>query len=101
MILDKEFNIDEETIESIGLQLTDTPLTAEAAPLSARVYTYPHLENVYIMETDLYGQPMPKDSCFLAFKGLHGLIGKPLKIEKLRQSSAADIQKIVQENNQG
>lgn len=101
MITNNEFIIDEETIESIGLQLTDTPLTAEAAPLSARVYTYPHLENVYIMETDLYGQPMPKDSCFVAFKGLHGLIGRTLKIEKLRQSSVTDIEKIVQDNNRG
>lgn len=101
MIRDKEFNIDEETIESIGLQRTRSPLTAEAAPLSTRVYTYPHLDNVYIMETDLYGQPMPKGSCFLAFKGQHGLIGKPLKIEKLRRSSVKDIEKIVQDNNQG
>ena len=101
MIADKKFHIDAETIESLGLQLTDNPLTAEAVPLSARVYTYPHLENVYIMETDLYGEPMPKDHCFLAFNGQHGLIGKPLKIEKLRRSSVTDIKKIVEENNQG
>jgi hypothetical protein len=98
MITGKQVHIDAETIESVGLQLTDTPLTAEAAPLSARVYTYPHLDNVYIMETDLYGNAMPKDSCFVAFKGQHGLIGRSLKIEKLRRSTVTDIEKIVHDN---
>jgi hypothetical protein len=99
MITENEFNIDEETIESVGLKLTNTPLTAEAAPLSARVYTYPNLDNVYIMETDLYGNAMPKDSCFVAFKGQHGLIGRTLKIEKLKRLTVTDIEKIVQDNS--
>jgi hypothetical protein len=101
MIIEKAAHIDEETIESLGLQLTARPLTAEAVPASARVYTYPHLEDVYIMETDLYGQPMPKDSCFIAFNGHHGLIGRTLKIEKLRRLAVSDIEKMVAENNRG
>jgi hypothetical protein len=101
MITDKELNIDEETIESLGLQLTDTPLTAEAVNPWARVFTVPGLEEVYIMESDLYGKQMPKDSVFLAFNGPHGLIGKPMKIEKLRRLSVKDIKKIVEDNNPG
>ncbi len=101
MIPGNEFHIDEETVESVGLRLTDTPLTAESIPFAARVYLYPELENVYIMESDLYGNAMPKDSCFVAFNGQHGLIGRTLKVEKLRRSTVTDIEKIVQDNNRG
>src|SRR3954463_14838122 len=93
MININEDNIDAETIKAIGLKLTTAPINAATA-LSARVFQYPHLENVYIMESDLYGNTMPKDSCFLAFTGQHGLIGKHLKIETLKHSSVLDIQKL-------
>jgi hypothetical protein len=93
-------NIDAETIRIVGLQLTDIPINAEIAS-NARVFKYPHLENVYIMESDLYGNPMPKDSCFLAFNGQHGLIGKHLKVDTLMQSTFEDIKKMVQDNNEG
>jgi hypothetical protein len=99
MIKNKD-NIDAETIKVVGLRLTDKPINAETA-LSARIFKYPQLENVYIMESDLYGNTMPKDSCFLAFNGQHGLIGKHLKVETLKHSSIWQIKKMVQENNEG
>src|SRR3954447_16133514 len=100
MINNNEYNIDEKTIKTVGLKLTKAPINASTA-LLARVFEYPHLENVYIMESDLYGNTMPKDSCFLAFNGRHGLIGKHLKVETLRRSSVMEIQKMVQDNNEG
>lgn len=93
-------NIDAETIEALGLQQTDEGIHAGVS-LSARVFKYPHLENVYIMESDLYGNTMPKDSCFLAFYGQHGLIGKHLRVDTLKHSNVMDIKKMVQENNEG
>ena len=95
-----EINIDDDTINVIGLKLSDKRINAETA-LSARVFEYPHLPNVYIMESDLYGNKMPKDSCFLAFEGQHGMIGKHLKVETLRHSSMMEIQHMVDENNDG
>ena len=100
MIKNNEENIDAKTIETVGLKLTTASINAPTAFL-ARVFEYPHLENVYIMESDLYGNTIPKDSCFLAFTGQHGLIGKHLKVETLRHSSVFDIQKMVQDNNKG
>jgi|SRR6478609_3318629 len=100
MINNNKENIDAETIEALGLKLTDAPINAATA-LSARVFEYPHLANVYIMESDLYGNPMPENSCFLAFNGQHGLMGKHLKMETLKRSTAMDIQKIVEDNNEG
>ena len=95
-----DFNIDEETINTIGLQLSSQLINAPTAP-GARVFEYPHLENVFIMESDLYGNTMPKDSCFLAFYGTHGLIGKHLKIETLKKATVADIKSMVQTNAEG
>ncbi|MCW3109986.1 MAG: hypothetical protein JWQ09_4492 [Segetibacter sp.] len=83
MTIIEDFNIDEETISKIGLRLSDEPINAQIAP-NARVFEYPHLYKVFVMESDLYGNTMPKDSCFLAFYGHHGLIGKDLKVETLR-----------------
>ena len=100
MINNNEDIIDAETIKTIGLRLTNKPFNAEPAPV-ARVFEYPHLEKVYIMESDLYGNTMPKDSCFLAFYGQHGLIGKHLKVETLKRSSVTEIEKMVQDNNDG
>jgi hypothetical protein len=100
MINTNEDNIDAETIEALGLRLTDKRVNADTA-LSARVFEYPHLENVFIMESDLYGNTMPKDSCFLAFNGQHGLIGKTLKVETLKRSTVTDIEQMVQHNNEG
>ena len=95
-----EINIDQETISKIGLRLSDQPINAQIAP-GARVFEYPHLENVFIMESDLYGNKMPKDSCFLAFTGAHGLIGKHLKVETLKHASLEDIRNIVEGNQEG
>ncbi len=50
------------------------------------------------MESDLYGNTMPKDSCFLAFYGQHGLIGKHLKVETLKNASLQDMKAMVQSN---
>jgi hypothetical protein len=96
----EETNFDAETINRIGLRLSDRAINAEIAP-NARVFEYPHLKDVFVMESDLYGNTMPKDSCFLVFNGQHGLIGKHLKVETLKNASAADIKKIVDSNNEG
>ena len=100
MINNNNDSIDAETIENIGLRLISKPLHAEP-PTLARVFEYPNLEKVYIMERDLYGNPMPKDFCFLAFNGHHGLIGKHMRVETLRRSTISDIEQMVQHNNEG
>ena len=95
-----DVNIDQETIIKIGLRPSDKSINARIAP-EARVFKYPNLENVFIMECDLYGNKMPKDSCFLVFTGNHGLIGKHLKVEVLKNASREDIKKMVECNNEG
>lgn len=92
------YNIDEETISRLGLRLSDKHISLDP---SSRVFEYPHLDDVFIMESDLYGNKMPKDSCFLAFTGNHGMIGKHLYVETLKKSSVSDIQRIVQANTEG
>ncbi len=99
MINSNDFNIDEETINKIGLILSDKPINAQIAP-NARVFEYPQLDNVFIMESDLYGNTMPKNSCFLAFYGIHGLIGKHLRVETLKNASVEDIKDMVKSNSE-
>ena len=96
----ENYNIDKETIEKVGLRIADKPVNAQIAP-NARVFEYPYLDNVFVMESDLYGNPMPENSCFLAFYGKHGLIGKHLKIETLKNASVEDIKKVVEGNSEG
>ena len=43
------YNIDEETISKLGLIITDKQVNAQSTP-HARVFEYPHLDNVFIME---------------------------------------------------
>ena len=93
-------NINSKTISKLGLRLSDKKVNAVISP-EARVFEYPYLDNVFIMENDLYGNIMPKDLCFLAFNGHHGLIGKDLSVETLRNSTLADIKKIVECNMEG
>ncbi|MCW3113021.1 MAG: hypothetical protein JWR18_1417 [Segetibacter sp.] len=100
MTITDDYNIDEETISKIGLRLSNEHINAQIAP-TARIFEYPHLEKVFIMESDLYGNTMPKDSCFLAFYGHHGLIGKPLKIETLKNADVKDIKNMVESNEEG
>jgi hypothetical protein len=95
-----ELNIDEETIKQVGLLPSDAPLNAQTAP-GARIFKYPHLEEVYIMESDLYGNAMPKDSCFIAFNGNHGFIGKHLMLSTLKSSSVNEIKAIIEANENG
>lgn len=59
-----DVNIDEETISKIGLRLSDKAINAQISP-EARVFIYPFLEEVYVMESDFYGNKMPKGSAFL------------------------------------
>lgn len=96
----KDVNIDEEAIRNIGLRLSDKAINAQIAP-EARVFEIPGLENVYIMESDLYGNVMPKDTCFLAFYGRHGLMGQHLKVDSLKKLNVEDIKKIVERNSAG
>ncbi len=93
-------NINRETIRELGLRLSDKKINAVISP-HARVFEYPYLDNVFIMENDLYGNIMPKDFCFLAFCGHHGLIGKDLSVEILKNSTVADIRKMVECNMEG
>lgn len=95
-----EFGIDEETISKLGLRPSDRSINAQVAP-EARIFDYPGLEDVFVMESDLYGNKMPKDSCFLVFSGQHGLIGKHLKVETLRNASPEDIKSMVDTNKEG
>jgi hypothetical protein len=95
-----ELNIDDETIHALNLQLTTEPLNAQV-DLGGRVFKYPSLDKVFIMESDLYGNKMPAGSCFLAFQGHHGLIGKHMYIETLKNSSAEDIKSIIEMHDQG
>jgi hypothetical protein len=94
------YNIDEETISRLGLTITDKQINAHRTP-NARVFEYPLLENVFIMENDLYGTIMPEHSCFIAFNGRHGLMGKHMSIDKLRNSSMEEIKKLVADNSEG
>jgi hypothetical protein len=100
MLNNKEFNIDDETVNKIGLRLSGKSINAQIAP-DARVFEYPGLDNVFIMESDLYGNIMPEGSCFLAFYGNHGLIGKHLKIETLKNASIEEIKAMVESNSEG
>ena len=93
----ENINLDEETISKVGLRLADEHVNAELST-GSRVFEYPGLDRVFIMESDLYGNVMPKGSCFLAFYGQHGLLGKHLKVETLRNSSISDIKKMVDSN---
>ncbi len=95
MIDRTDFNLDEETIRTTGLRLSDKHINAGTAS-DARVFEYPHLENVFIMEADLYGNTVPENTCFLAFYGNHGLIGEQLEVETLKNASVEDIKKIVE-----
>ena len=97
MASNDDFKLDEALIRKLGLRETDKPVSALTA-LNGRVYEYPHLENVFIMEYDLYGNRMPEGSCFLAFNGRHGLMGTHLRIEELKKASTDDIKNIVQKN---
>ena len=92
--------IDEETILQLGLLQVD-PLSANPGICTGRTFAYPNLENVYIMECDLYGNDIPADHCFLAFNGHHGLMGKNIKLDKLKQSGKEDIQEMVHSNEEG
>ena len=94
------YNLDKEIIEKLGLIQSDKSINAQGAK-DARVFQFPNLQNVYIMESDLYGNPMPEGSCFLVFEGRSGLMGKHLKIETLLNSSEEEIKKIVEDNHNG
>lgn len=96
----EELNIDDVTIRKLGLRLSNKSINAQIAP-GARVFEYPGLDDIYIMESDLYGNMMPKDSCFLAFSGTHGLIGKHLKVETLMNLGPDEIRRMVESNTEG
>ena len=95
-----QFNIDEETVSKLGLKLSNRDINAQIAP-DARVFEYPGLDNVFIMESDLYGNKMPEGTCFLASLGNHGLMGRHLKTDTLKQASRDDIRAMVESNSEG
>lgn len=93
-------NIDDAIITQLGLEVAKEHVNADIAP-NARVFKYPFIENVFIMESDLYGNVMPKDSLFLAFYGRNGLVGKHVTIEELKRYNQKDIENIVKSNFEG
>ena len=95
-----DHNLSDALITKLGLTISDQQVNAPLSP-NARVFNYPHLEDVYVMESDLYGNPMPQGSCFLAFNGKHGMIGKHLKIETLIEKDVNEIRKMVEANSEG
>src|SRR4051794_18617778 len=95
-----QFNIDDETISKLGLRVSNKDINAQIAP-NARIFEYPGLENVFIMESDLYGNTMPEDACFLAYAGMHGLMGRHLKIETLKNASTEDIKAMIESGSNG
>ena len=56
MINEATYLIDKEMIRSIGLRPTRIPEGSQLAT-DARVFKFPILEHVYIMESDFYGNP--------------------------------------------
>jgi hypothetical protein len=100
MISEAAYHIDAETIKTLRLHPATPPSGSQLAS-NARMYQFPNLENVYVMESDFYGNPMPEGSCFLAIQGKHGLIGRQMNVEKLRNCSAADLQKMMQSIQEG
>jgi hypothetical protein len=94
------FVVDAETINKVGLLLSNKKINAQIAP-NARIFQYPHLADVFVMESDLYGNPMPKGSCFLAFNGSHGLIEKHLKLATLRRASVKEMREMVESHSGG
>jgi len=100
MVHPKSINLSDEAIQKLGLQLTDKHVSDQLAN-DVRVFEYPHLDNVFIMESDLYGNVMPGESCFLAFYGKNGLMGKHLTVEKLMGASVEDVKRMVASNEEG
>ncbi|MGB8192406.1 MAG: hypothetical protein WCF67_10830 [Chitinophagaceae bacterium] len=93
-------SLTDKVISQIGLRLSDKKINCDVSP-NARIFEFPQLANVFIMENDLYGNVMPKDSCFLAFHGSHGLIGKHLRVETLLKASMEEIKNMVETHNEG
>ncbi len=93
-------NLSSEVIEQLGLRPVQEGTVAQMAP-NARMFEYPGLDQVYVMESDLYGNAMPEGSLFLAFNGRVGLIGQHITIEALKNSTQSDIEKLVADNRAG
>ena len=100
MIKSTEHHLDDEIISRAGLRPSSRPLVIQPAS-QARVFEFPALENVFVMERDFYGNEMPDGSCFLVFNGRHGLLGEELRVETLRNASTAEIREIVLRNSEG
>jgi hypothetical protein len=101
MLMDNnEVNLSASTITKLGLTISEEKINASVNPES-RIFNYPGLENVFVMESDLYGNPMPKDSCFLAFTGRNGMVGKHITIDTLRHTSVEGIRQLVESNIEG
>lgn len=94
------FNLDKETIARLGLVPSEKSINASVAT-DAQVFQFTSIENVYVMERDLYGNSLPEGSLFLAFEGRSGLMGTHIKIETLQNCSEEEIKKIVADNHNG
>lgn len=96
----EQVNINIKTINDLELYQVGKAINAHTTS-KARIFSIADLQDVYIMENDLYGNVMPMGSFFLAFNGRNGLMGIQILIDTLRKSSPSDIGKIVDANNNG
>ena len=94
------FQFDQKTVNDLGLYQSYKPVNAHVAQ-DSKIFQFRNLEDIYVMESDLYGNTMPAGSCFLAFNGRHGMLGKHLLIDALRRSSLEEIKKMVADNSNG
>lgn len=92
--------LNDALIKHLGLKPASKSINVQIAP-NARVFEYQAMDNVYLMESDLYGNEMPEGSLFLAFDGHSGMAGKHIKIETLQNSSVEDVRKMVADNDSG
>ncbi len=93
-------NLSDQLIKQLGLRPSGKTVNAPTAS-SDKVFAFLDVANVYLMESDLYGNKMPEGSLFLAFDTHSGLAGKHIRIETLHNSSVEDIRKMVADNDSG
>jgi len=91
--------VSKQVISNLSLQLTDKLDTV--SELTGKIYKYPNIKDVYILEKDLYGNSMPEGYCFLAFSGSHGMIGRQLSLKTLEKASEEDMRILIESNEQG
>jgi|SRR6476620_4138960 len=96
MITTNNYTLDEEVVQFLALRLRLTPIEIDST-VTGRIFEYPHIPEVYILEDDLTGNRMPEGTCLLAFTDREKLEGVKLKIETLLISTPGDIKRLIQQ----